>query len=99
MGDNGNRDSIRNNEKGGRYQYDVYNWLSHMSTNQPLINNWLQPGDGNHVSELYKYQTINQPNTPGKLSIHRIPILKVFFQYAYLFLKREFSKRFPIIHK
>ena len=65
MGDNRNHVPIGNNGKEGRHQYDdVYNWLSHMSTDRPLIDNWLQPGDGNHVKELYKEQTTS--NTPGK---------------------------------
>ena len=65
MGDNRNHVSIRNNGKEGKHQYDVYNWLSHMSTDRPLVENWLQPGDGNHIEELYKSQTTNQSNTFG----------------------------------
>ncbi|XP_066934661.1 uncharacterized protein [Clytia hemisphaerica] len=45
-------------------RYDVYNWLSQLTTKEPLINQWLNEGDGNHVIELYKNNG-NQSNGPS----------------------------------
>lgn len=61
--------TARDNQVSGNNandQYAVFNWLSHMKTDRPLVEGWLSPGDGNHVQELYQGQAADQSNTPGE---------------------------------
>ena len=71
MSNDGNQVPISDNDNGRRHQYEVHDWLLRMSTERPLMDSWLQPGDGNHVRELYEYEAANQSNTPGRSRVRR----------------------------